>query len=498
MACNSHMNIVFLQGSKIGFPSNIKEHTFDPRFLCSKISASSSVTQKSGVVVDDSSSAMFKLDSESIMKKLSLITHTLLSDDQTAVAARRSSVSGTGKFGQFGGKFVPETLMSSLSMLEAEFNLALRDIDFQEELETALRDFAGRETPLYYAKRLTDRYKNSEGEGPEIYLKREDLVHTGAHKINNAVAQAMLAKRIGRKSVVAATGAGHHGVATAGACAKLDLECTVFMGVQDIERQWSNVLLMKNLGAEVKAVDGSFKDAMSEAIRNWVGNLETSYFLAGTAAGPHPIPTIVRHFQSVIGKETRKQAQKKWAGKPDVMVACVGSGSNALGIFHEFVGDEDVRLIGIEGAGLGLDSGAHSATLSKGDVGVYHGTMSYLLQDDEGQIIGPNSIGVGLEYPGVSPELSFLKETGRVEVYAITDDEAIIAYERLCRLEGIVPALEASHALAYLEKLCPNLPNGTRVVVNCSGRGDKDAATVFRHHQEKIDGQMIDAAFQRV
>ncbi|CAI9087796.1 OLC1v1021967C1 [Oldenlandia corymbosa var. corymbosa] len=393
MACNSQMNVSF-HGSNIGMlPSSGTKHhniTFDAQLSCTKVCASL-VTQKSRVVADDSSSStMFKLDMESVIRNLSL----LVSDDQVD-AGRSSASSGTGKFGQFGGKFVPETLMTSLSMLEAEFNLALCDTYFQEELETALRDYVGRETPLYHAKRLSDRYKNSEGKGPEIYLKREDLVHTGAHKINNAIAQAMLAKRIGRKSVVSATGAGHHGVATAAACAKLDLECTVFMGVQDIERQWSNVLLMNNLGAQVKAVDGNFKDAMSEAIRNWVRNLDTSYFLAGTAVGPHPIPTIVRHFQSIIGKETRRQAQEKWGGNPDVLLACVGSGSNALGLFHEFVKDEDVRLIGIEGAGLGLDSGSHSATLSKGDVGVYHGTMSYLLQDDEGQIIGPSSIGVG-------------------------------------------------------------------------------------------------------
>ncbi|KAI5656828.1 hypothetical protein M9H77_25621 [Catharanthus roseus] len=305
-----------------------------------------------------------------------------------------------------------------------------------------LRDYAGRETPLYFAERLTDYYKNSEGEGPEIYLKREDLVHGGSHKMNNAIAQAMLAKRIGRNSIITATGAGQHGVATAAACAKLSLECTVFMATADIERQPSNVLLMKHLGAQVKVVDGSFKDAISEAIRNWVGELESSYFLAGTAVGPHPCPTMVREFQSVIGKEIRKQANEKWGGKPDVLVACVGSGSNALGMFHEFIRDEDVRLIGVEAAGTGLDEGLHSATLARGEVGVYHGTMSYLLQDDEGQILVPHSIGVGLEYPAVSPELSFLKETGRAEFYSATDEEALDAYERLCRLEGIFPALE--------------------------------------------------------
>ncbi|KAK6268973.1 hypothetical protein QUC31_013133 [Theobroma cacao] len=389
-----------------------------------------------------------------------------------------------GKFGRFGGKYVPETLMSCLGKLEAEFNLVLHDAEFQEELTTALRDYVGRETPLYFAQRLTDHYKNSRGEGPEIYLKREDLSHGGAHKINNAIAQAMIAKRMGRKTIVAATGAGQHGVATAAACAKLSLECTIFMGATDMEKQASNVLLMKLLGAKVapvESVEGAFKEASSQAIREWVGNLETSYYLTGTVVGPHPCPSMVREFQSVIGKETRRQAMEKWGGKPDVLVACIGSGSNALGLFHEFINDEDVRLIGVEAAGFGLDSGRHSATLARGDVGVYHGAMSYLLQDAEGQILGPHSIGVGLEYPGVGPEVSFLKETGRAEFHSATDQEAIDAYRRLCKLEGIFPALEASHALAFLEKLCPTLANGTKVVVNISGRGDKDSDIVFQY-----------------
>ncbi|KAK3188315.1 hypothetical protein Dsin_027876 [Dipteronia sinensis] len=394
-----------------------------------------------------------------------------------------NKVVNPGKFGKFGGKFVPETLVACLNQLEVEFNFLLQDSEFQEELSTALRDYVGRETPLYFAKRLTDYYKNDNGEGPEIYLKREDLNHVGAHKINNAIAQAMIAKRMGRKSVVAATGAGQHGVATAAACAKLDLECTIYMGTTDMEKQSSNVLLMKLLGAEVKPVEGSFKDASSEAIRGWVGNLESSYYLLGTVVGPHPCPSMVREFQSVIGKETRRQAMEKWGGKPGVLVACVGSGSNALGLFHEFMEDEEVRLIGVEGGGFGLDSGSHSATLARGEVGVYHGAMSYLLQDEEGQILGTHSIGVGLEYPGVGPEVSFLKETRRAEFYTATDQEAIDAYHRLCRLEGIFPALEASHALAFLDKLCHTLPNGTKVVVNCSGRGDKDAATVFQYKQ---------------
>ncbi|KAK4485104.1 hypothetical protein RD792_007713 [Penstemon davidsonii] len=353
------------------------------------------------------------------------------------------------------------------------------------ELAIALRDYVGRETPLYFAQRLTNYFKNGDGEGPQIYLKREDLNHGGSHKINNAMAQAMLAKRMGRQSILAATGAGQHGVATAAVCAKLSLDCTIFMGDVDIERQSSNVILMKQLGAQVKSVEGTFKDATSEAIRNWVNNLENSYYLVGTAVGPHPCPSMVREFQSVIGKETRKQAMEKWGGKPDVILACVGSGSNALGIFHEFVRDEDVRLIGVEAGGNGIESGKHSATLAKGEVGVYHGSMSYLLQDEEGQIIGPHSIGVGLEYPGVSPELSFLKDVGRAEFYTVTDEEALDAYAMLCRLEGIFPALEAAHALAYLRKLCPTLPNATKVVVNCSGRGDKDVATVVKYQQDR-------------
>ncbi|XP_010546961.1 PREDICTED: tryptophan synthase beta chain 1 [Tarenaya hassleriana] len=385
-----------------------------------------------------------------------------------------------GKFGNFGGKFVGELLIPCLTQLEDEFNLVLHDQEFQEELSIALRDYVGRETPLYFAERLSQHYRNPvTGEGPEIYLKREDLSHCGAHKINNAIAQAMLARRLGRSRVVTATGAGQHGVATAAACAKLSLECTVFMGSTDMVKQRSNVVSMNLLGAQVEPVEGSFKEASSEAIRGWMGDLETSYYLPGTVVGPHPCPVMVREFQSVIGKETRKQAEERWGGKPEVLVACVGSGSNALGLFHEFVGDNDVRLVGVEAAGLGLDSGKHAATLAAGDVGVYHGSMSYLLQDGEGQILRPHSIGVGLEYPGVGPEISFLKDTGRAEFYTATDQEAIEACIRLSRLEGIIPALEASHALAFLDKLCPTLRHKTKVVVNCSGRGDKDLDTMF-------------------
>ncbi|CAH9133651.1 unnamed protein product [Cuscuta epithymum] len=292
---------------------------------------------------------------------------------------------------------------------------------------------------------------------------------------------------MGLRSVVTATGTGHHGVATAAACAKLDLVCEIFMGDFDMERNPSNVLLMNHLGAKVKmVVKGTFKDAISDAIRSWIENLETSYFLGGVAVGPHPCPTMVREFQSIIGKETRKQALEKWGGEPEVLVACVGSGSNALGLFHEFIGDPNVRLIGVEAAGVGLHSGRHSATLTRGEVGVYHGAMSYVLQDEDGQIMKPYSVGVGMEYPAVSPELSYLKDIGRLECYTVTDEEAMQAYKRVCNLEGIYPALETCHALAFLDKLCPTLPDGTKVVVNCSGRDDEDAHTRSSMHIQSV------------
>ncbi|PIM98517.1 Tryptophan synthase beta chain [Handroanthus impetiginosus] len=473
-----------------------------------------------------------KNKSSKVVRSVLSITQDTLTSKETNIPVRRLDILrltdggeteqvlfNAGKFGRFGGIFVPETLVSCLKKLEAEFNMARCDPEFQVNsfnydflkfldfyvwntsfsgtfyhlwsLQQTLRDYVGRETPLYFAQRLTDYYKNCMGEGPEIYLKREDLNHGGAHKINNAIAQAMLARRMGRKRVLAATGAGQHGVGTAAACAKLSLDCTILMGNVDMERQSSNMVLMKHLGAQVIPIEGTFKDATSEAIRNWVGDLDNSYYLSGTAVGPHPCPSMVREFQSVIGKETRKQAMEKWGGKPDVVVACVGSGSNALGIFHEFVRDEDVRLIGIEAAGTGIDSGKHSATLAKGEIGVYHGARSYLLQDDDGQIIGPHSIGVGLHYPGVGPELSFLKDIERAEFYTVIDKEALDAYALLCRLEGIFPALEVAHAFAYLGRLCKTLPNGTKVVVNCSGRGDKDADVVFKHLQEQTSDGII-------
>ncbi|CAI0468188.1 unnamed protein product, partial [Linum tenue] len=346
-----------------------------------------------------------------------------------------------------------------------------------EELSTALNDYVGRETPLYYAERLTAHYK-----AQNIYIKREDLAHLGAHKMNNALAQAIIAKRMGLTAVIAATGAGQHGIATAAACAKFGLSCTIFMGTADMEKQPSSVDLMNLLGAKVRPTAGSFKDATSDSIRDWTEKLGEVYYLAGTAVGPHPCPTMVREFQSVIGRETRRQAAEKWGGTPDAVVACVGSGSNALGIFHEFVRDPTVRLIGVEAAGFGLNTGKHAATLAAGEVGVYHGAMSYLLQDEEGQITCPHSVGVGMEYPGVAPELSFLKETGRMEFYSASDEEAVEgSYRRVARLEGILPALEASHAFAYLEKLCPTMPDGAKIIISCSGRGEKDTETVFNY-----------------
>ncbi|POO00411.1 Tryptophan synthase [Trema orientale] len=391
-----------------------------------------------------------------------------------------------GRFGKYGGKYVPETLMYALTELETAFHSLAGDADFERELNDILRDYVGRESPLYFAERLTEHYKRANGEGPHIYLKREDLNHTGAHKINNAVAQALLAKRLGKKRIIAETGAGQHGVATATVCARFGLECIIYMGAQDMERQALNVFRMRLLGAEVRAVHSgtaTLKDATSEAIRDWVTNVETTHYILGSVAGPHPYPMMVREFHKVIGRETRKQALEKWGGKPDVLVACVGGGSNAMGLFHEFVDDKEVRFIGVEAAGFGLNSGKHAATLTKGEVGVLHGAMSYLLQDDDGQIVEPHSISAGLDYPGVGPEHSFLKDVGRAEYYSVTDDEALEAFKRLSRLEGIIPALETSHALAYLEKLCPTLPNGTKVVLNCSGRGDKDVQTAIKHLQ---------------
>ncbi|MEG4092730.1 tryptophan synthase subunit beta [Microcoleus sp. Pol12B4] len=388
-----------------------------------------------------------------------------------------------GRFGKFGGKYVPETLMPALFELEAAFHQYRSEPEFQQQLQQLLKDYVGRPSPLYFAERLTEHYAKADGTGPQIYLKREDLNHTGAHKINNALAQALLAKRMGKKRVIAETGAGQHGVATATVCARFGIECVVYMGVHDMERQALNVFRMRLMGAEVRPVaagTGTLKDATSEAIRDWVTNVETTHYILGSVAGPHPYPMMVRDFHAVIGEETRAQCQEKWGGLPDILLACVGGGSNAMGLFHEFVGEETVRLIGIEAAGEGVDTEKHAATLTKGSVGVLHGAMSYLLQDNEGQVIEPHSISAGLDYPGVGPEHSYLKDAGRAEYYSVTDAQALEAFQRLSQLEGIIPALETSHAIAYLETLCPQLTGNPRIVLNCSGRGDKDVNTVAK------------------
>ncbi len=388
-----------------------------------------------------------------------------------------------GRFGKFGGKYVPETLMPALSELETAYQKYRNDPDFQRELQGLLQDYVGRATPLYFAERLTKHYARPDGTGAQIYLKREDLNHTGAHKINNALGQVLLAKRMGKQRIIAETGAGQHGVATATVCARFGLECVVYMGVHDMERQALNVFRMRLMGAEVRPVEagtGTLKDATSQAIRDWVTNVETTHYILGSVAGPHPYPMIVRDFQAIIGQETRSQAMYKWGGLPDILLACVGGGSNAMGLFHEFVGEQSVRLIGVEAAGEGIDTDKHAATLTLGKIGVLHGAMSFVLQDGDGQIIEPYSVSAGLDYPGVGPEHSYFKEIKRAEYYSVTDKQALVAFQLLSQLEGIIPALETSHAIAYLEILCEQLTGSPRIVINCSGRGDKDVQTVVK------------------
>lgn len=391
-----------------------------------------------------------------------------------------------GRFGRFGGKYVPETLMPALAELETAYYLYRSHPDFVAELQQLLRDYVGRATPLYFAERLTHYYQRPDGTGPQIYLKREDLNHTGAHKINNALGQVLLAKRMGKQRIIAETGAGQHGVATATVCARFGLDCVIYMGIHDMERQALNVFRMRLMGARVHPVEagtGTLKDATSEAIRDWVTNVETTHYILGSVAGPHPYPMIVRDFQAVIGKETRQQCLEKWGGLPDILLACVGGGSNAMGLFHEFIEEPTVRLIGIEAAGEGVMTHKHAATLTLGRIGVLHGAMSYLLQDNHGQVLEAHSISAGLDYPGVGPEHSYLKDAGRAEYYSITDDQALAALQQLSQLEGIIPALETSHGIAYLETLCPTLTDGTKVVINCSGRGDKDVQAVSQRLQ---------------
>ena len=381
-----------------------------------------------------------------------------------------------GRFGRFGGQFAPETLMPTLAELVAAYEEARADPAFQAEIDRLAEHYVGRPTPLYEAKRLS-----AESGGARIFLKREDLAHTGAHKINNALGQALLAKRMGKPRVIAETGAGQHGVAAATACALLGLECVVYMGEVDIQRQALNVFRMKLLGAEVVSVGSgsrTLKDAINEAIRDWVTNVETTFYIFGTVAGMHPYPMLVRDFQSVIGREARAQMLAQTGKLPDALVACVGGGSNAMGIFHPFVPDEDVEIVGVEAGGHGLKSGSHAATLVAGREGVLHGSWSYVLQDDDGLIVETHSISAGLDYPGVGPELSWLKDSGRARFEAVTDAEALEGFQLLCRTEGIIPALESSHAIAYAARYARELSPEQSILVNLSGRGDKDMHTV--------------------
>jgi len=382
----------------------------------------------------------------------------------------------SGRFGKFGGQYVPETVMTALMELEESFNEAKQDSEFMKEYMYYLQEYSGRPTPLYYAENLTKNLG-----GAKIYLKREDLNHTGAHKINNVLGQILLAKRMGKKKVIAETGAGQHGVAVATGAAMFQMECVIYMGEEDCRRQSLNVLRMEILGAKVVPVKSgtkTLKDAVNEALRKWVENIEDTFYVMGSVVGPHPYPTMVRDFQRVIGDETKEQMLKKEGRLPDYIIACVGGGSNSMGIFYPFVEDESVKLIGVEAAGLGVDTDKHAASMAKGSVGVLHGMMTYLIQDDEGQILPVYSISAGLDYPGVGPEHAYLKDTERAHYTYVTDQEALEAFAYLSKHEGIIPALESSHALAYTMKLAPKLTREEIIVVNISGRGDKDVNTI--------------------
>ena len=391
-----------------------------------------------------------------------------------------------GHFGPYGGRFVADTLIEPLQQLQAAYEHYRRDPVFLEEIRLELRDFVGRETPLYHAKRLSDSLG-----GAQIYLKREDLNHTGAHKINNTVGQALLATRMGKTRIIAETGAGQHGVATATVAAKLGLECVVYMGSEDIKRQSMNVYRMKLLGATVvpvRAGSKTLKDALNEAMRDWVSHVDDTFYIIGTAAGPHPYPEMVRDFQSVIGLEARAQCLLKTGRLPDALVACVGGGSNAIGLFHPFLEDTSVALYGVEAGGLGVETGQHSASLSAGKAGVLHGNRTYLLCDENGQIKDTYSVSAGLDYPGVGPEHAYLKDIGRAQYVVVNDKEALAAFRTLCRVEGIIPALESSHAVAYALTLAKQMKTNQNIVVNLSGRGDKDLHTVA-----ELDGITVEA-----
>ena len=381
-----------------------------------------------------------------------------------------------GRFGEYGGRFVPETLMPAVYELESAYREVMADEEFHSELNDLLKSFVGRPTELYFAKNLTNKLG-----GAQIYLKREDLSHTGAHKINNALGQGLLARKMGKKRIIAETGAGQHGVATATVCAMLGLDCIVYMGSEDIRRQALNVFRMKLLGAEVRSVDSgskTLKDAINEAIRDWVTNVDSTFYLIGSVVGPHPYPMIVRDFQRVIGREAREQMLSVVGQLPDYAIACVGGGSNAMGLFYDFIPDEQVKLIGVEAGGDGVETGRHSSTITAGEVGVLHGSMSYLIQDEHGQIIETHSISAGLDYPGVGPEHSWLNDSGRAEYVSVTDSQALEGFKLLCETEGIIPALEPSHAIYHISTLAANLGKDEIILLGLSGRGDKDMETV--------------------
>ncbi len=381
-----------------------------------------------------------------------------------------------GHFGPYGGRFVSETLIGALQDLESTYESLRQDPEFQAEFDKDLAHYVGRPSPLYHAERLS-----RENGGAQIYLKREDLNHTGAHKVNNTIGQALIAKKMGKPRVIAETGAGQHGVASATVAARLGLECVVYMGIEDVRRQALNVYRMKLLGATVVPVESgtrTLKDAMNEAMRDWVTNVDTTYYIIGTAAGPHPYPKLVRDFQCIIGREARQQSLDQVGRLPDALVACVGGGSNAIGLFHPFIEDADVRMYGVEAGGYGIASGQHAAPLSAGRPGVLHGNRTYLMEDDAGQILGTHSVSAGLDYPGVGPEHAWLKDTGRAEYVDATDEEALAAFRTLTKVEGIMPALESSHAVAYALKLARTMREDQFIVVNLSGRGDKDIHTV--------------------
>ncbi|WP_018949657.1 tryptophan synthase subunit beta [Thioalkalivibrio sp. ALMg11] len=381
-----------------------------------------------------------------------------------------------GHFGPYGGRFVSETLMGALDELQAVYEQYMQDPDFLAELDHDLKQFVGRPNPLYHAERMSQELG-----GAQIYLKREDLNHTGAHKVNNTIGQALLAKRLGKKRIIAETGAGQHGVATATVAARLGLECVVYMGEEDTRRQTQNVYRMRLLGAEVVAVKSgtrTLKDALNEAMRDWVTNVDDTFYIIGTVAGPHPYPAMVRDFQAVIGREAREQHLEMTGRLPDTLVACVGGGSNAIGLFHAFLGDESVEMVGVEAGGDGVETGRHSAPLCAGQPGVLHGNRTYLMEDENGQIIGTHSVSAGLDYPGVGPEHAWLKDIGRVNYVSVTDDQALAGFHRMTRTEGIIPALETSHAIAHVLDLAPQMRPDQSIIINLSGRGDKDLNTV--------------------